>query len=169
MLRRYRLQRLKANRARTVRARDGARYLGFSGRSNRNDGLQKCSFAAGFDLQSATQLLNAFAHAGQADSHVSSVLLEAIQGILRDALSVVLNGQGHATCISSQPYLDRLATGVAMNVGERLLQNAEERGLDFRWKSVESFWNLERSPDSTALAETLHIPARGRNEPCFIE
>ena len=67
------------------------------------------------------------------------------------------------------PDRSSLASGMAMNVGQRFLHYAEHNQLQFARQSPEFFRNIEVNHNPTALRRSLHIPADRRRQPCLIE
>src|SRR5690242_7176306 len=62
-----------------------------------------------------------------------------------------------------------VATGVALDVGERLLSNAEKAHFQFGGKTAECIGQVEVYADTAALRETRGVPAQRGGQSELIE
>src|SRR5208283_290219 len=84
---------------------------------------------AGFNSEAAAELGHAFAHSGNAHTEVDAIGLgEAIGGKLH-AVAEINDLQGDRVRVLAEPDGGGVAAGVALNVGEAFLNDAEEGEL----------------------------------------
>src|SRR5215475_8007772 len=99
---------------------------------------------------------DALAHSGQADTNTPTIL-KAVERFAIHALSEITNAQHSACRFVLQRNLGTRAFRVAMDVGERLLQHAEQRKFHAPRQAAYVFGDVSGYLNSTALRESFQI------------
>jgi hypothetical protein len=86
-------------------------------------------------------LLDALPHAGDAD---------AWRGAVAHAAACIVHFQGYVGRAANQPNTGRAAAGVAVNIAESLLHDAEKRCLHLLWQALQIRRNVKFHLDSEA-------------------
>src|SRR5450755_4866070 len=98
------------------------------------------------------------------DSHSRALRLNRSQSFRGHSSSAVFNLYADSVFFALNSNQRGLASGVAMNVGQAFLHQAEYDDFHFGWESSEIIGNLQINLKTAALRKTLHVPVqRGRN------
>src|SRR5260221_8665136 len=119
-------------------------------------GRALAGFAAKTHL--AAEQRGAFAHPEQADGFC---VLDLIFG---NAAPVVLHFQNEIVAGSREPHLDAGGVGVADDVGERLLKNAEERRVQILVGNGFADGRFDAAPDSRLPLKFIRLPLDRREQ-----
>src|SRR6266702_1446648 len=95
----------------------------------KNSGTNGGATGAGFDFQRAAELSHAFAHAGDADAETGLAAMRRAVGGNDHAGAKIGDFEGDAFGIFAEDDLGAFAAGVALDVGETFLGDAEESGF----------------------------------------
>ena len=118
----------------------------------------------GSNFQAATQFVDPFAHAAEANTHSCAGPAEFLEKAGRHSFSVVRDAEAHRGGIFFHIDFGGGASGMTMNVGQTLLQNTEEDQLDFFGHAAEVFGDIELDIDFAAPGEAVDVPLGGRSE-----
>jgi hypothetical protein len=124
----------------------------------------------GNDVEPATQLSHALAHAGDADAE--SGFLRLLRRIVRrktQASAKVDDFESDGGVLLEEANFGAGAAGVALNVGETFLDNTKEGKLDGLRQAGELRAEFEASVDAAAFAEALSILLESGNEAEIVE
>lgn len=78
------------------------------------------------DVELAAEFADALAHAGEADSHARAGFFKFGKFFGGNTLAVILDGEGGVGVIGGEVNVHGFAAGVAQDVGEAFLEDAEE-------------------------------------------
>src|SRR5215475_1903084 len=118
------------------------------------------------DVQTAPQLRKALSHSQQSYSHVRRPLL----GFLgRHTATIISNPQKKVAIARRDLDLGRLGSGMAMDIVQGLLDNAEKSEFRIRGWAIERIRRLETDSDARTLAKPIRQPLDRRYEPSFLE
>ena len=122
----------------------------------------------GINFELPANLGHAFAHARNTDAQPSRAGRVAVfrRG---DAAAVVGDFQSDACGVVAKSYSSELASGMALNIGEALLGDAEKGGFDNLRKAPKPAWQFQSDVDIAAFAETVDIFFEGRDQTEIIE
>ena len=124
----------------------------------------------GNDVEPATKLSHALAHAGDTDAETGFVrLLRTIVGREMQAPAKVDDFESDGGVFLKQANPGGRATGMALNVGEAFLDDAEQGGFDRLGQAGELRAELEASVDAAAFAEPLEVFVERGDETEIIE
>src|SRR5208337_4952609 len=127
----------------TLRARDGSPNGGAGG--------------AGFNVEAAAELGHAFAHAGNAHAEERDVGPRWVIGRELHSVAIVSDLQGHLGKIFAKTDGGGVAAGMALNVGEALLNDAEQGDFDGLRQAAEVLRKDEFGFDAATFAEAADI------------
>src|ERR1700747_953048 len=102
--------------------------------------------------------MDAFAHSSQPHATVGAIATKAVQHILWNAFSVVSYPQHDLVLGQSYRNVRLRASGMTMNIGEALLQNAEKNKLERTGQAIEVRGHVETGLDAATFRETFHVP-----------
>src|ERR1700722_2893168 len=123
----------------------------------KNSGTYGGAGSAGVYFEGATELGHAFAHAGDADAEARLAAMGGAVGRNDHAAAEVGDFEGDALRIFAEDDLGALAAGVALDVGEAFLGDAEERGFGNLGKAPKTGEEFEGSFDAVAFAEPVDV------------
>ena len=110
-----------------------------------------------------------FSHTDKNHADVASTCLEASEHVRRNAAAKVLNRHRHDVVTDIHLNVDFRTTGVAMNVGEALLQYAKKGNFHRPRHSSQLLRRLRPDLCPTALREALHVPLGGGSKSRLIQ
>jgi len=124
---------------------------------------------AGFNSEAAAELGHAFAHAGNTHAEARDIGLGWAIGGKLHAATVIGDLQGDLGRIFAETDGGGAAAGMALNVGEAFLNDAEEGDFDGLRQAAEVFGKDKFGFNAAALAETADIFLESGNQAKFIE
>src|SRR5713101_4773106 len=83
--------------------------------------------------------------------------------------ALVRNFQNKGVVVQQQADGGGWTAGMAVDVGERLLQDTKDGELNVRRQATKSWGNFKSSPDTAAFGKSIEIPGNGRVQPHFFE
>src|SRR5579883_2459230 len=120
----------------------------------------------GINHQQPVKLPNALPHAPKTNPGPAGLDMRQLLGW--NSSPVVLNFQCHAIRIAADPDLRSLAAGVAVNIRERLLDDAEQDELHFGGKTAKILRNGEIDLQQSPVHEACDIPAQSAGQTAFL-
>src|SRR5450432_88559 len=116
----------------------------------------------------AAELADAFAHAADADSEVDGIYSGGDFG--REAFAVIANADGDHIGLFVHFHAGVFALGMLVDVGEGLLNYAENSGFEIGLKA-RKYWrgDGQGNLDLAALGEALDIPMQRGTQTGFVE
>src|SRR5208283_5318430 len=123
----------------------------------------------GFNIEAAAELGHAFAHAWNADAKACSIGLGLPIGGQNNAAAVVNDLEDEGRGGFKKPDCGGNATGMALDVGEAFLNDAEESDFQGLRKTAELIGKDELGFDAAALAEAVDVLLESGDEAKFIE
>ena len=143
------------------------RQLGRMG--ERKDYGQQRAVRIGLDRHIAAQFADPFSHSGDADASLARAFVQLAQGLGRHTVSVILDFEPNLILLKSNADICFRAAGVAVNIGQGLLQRAKQSDLHITAQPAEVRGQAQLDDDATALCETFDEPAGSGAESGFIE
>ena len=124
--------------------------------------------AFGMEGEFATQGSKTLLHAAEtnASADAAAKFLETCRG---DTDALVGDFQQNAVLIAAEGNRGGKAIGMAMDVAQALLKNAEDTGFDFRGEPLERDGTIEEDVDAAAGAEFLQIVVEGDGQSSLIK
>jgi hypothetical protein len=133
------------------------------------DYCQQRSVGIGMDRHIAVQFAESFSHSGDADASLPGAFVQLAQGLGRHAVSVILHFKPNLISCKSQADIRFRAAGVAVNIGQGLLQRAKQSDFNITAQPPEVRRQAKVDGHAAALGETFDEPAGGGAESGFIE
>lgn len=124
---------------------------------------------AGKNVEAAAELSHALAHAGDAHAEARFVRLRGTVGGKLHAATEVDDFEGDKRIFLTETDFGSGAAGVALDIGETFLDNAEEGQFDGLRETVELGEEEELRVDGAALAEALGVFLQGGDETEIVE
>ena len=138
-------------------------------RDDRHRHRDGCAGLVRLDFEAAALFADTFTHACQADADVGSGLKEVGEQFAGHAFTVIADAENGAGRRGVQRDCSARAFGVAMDVGERFLENTEEHEFGGARQAAHVIGNIGDQFDAAAFGEAFGVPARGGSEANFVE
>ena len=148
--------------------RTALRALALWGGSGDRGRKHSATIGLRFDIKAATKLLESLADARESDANVSC-FPETVKHLSRNPGTEVLHSKHNNYIVRSHRYTYGATARVPVDIGERLLQDPEQRNLGSARKPAQLRRQVKLGSDPAALAKAVDIPLRCTNEACLIE
>src|SRR5207302_9480184 len=142
---------------------DALRWGGFFDRKKDLEGSTPIARA---NLHLTSELADTFPYSADADA---GRVLRMYRQRQSHAFALVFHVQPDLVGQSGDGDFRGRAAGMAMHVGETLLDNTEQRQLEFAAEASKIFWNFKLNLDLTALRKTGNVPAQSGEQAYFVE
>src|ERR1700736_3826557 len=127
------------------------------------------TFVAKFHFQLATQLANAFAHAGNTDAESWCTGKRRTLGPSLYTFSVIDNFEVHFAGRLKNAYFGPGAAGVSVHVGQAFLQHTKQSSLGIGGEPDQLFVYGDVQMNATALLKTFGVPEHRGSKSAFIK
>lgn len=107
-------------------------------------------------------LLDPFAHAGDSDSGTAAV--RGADTTVANADAVVGDFERHGCEVLADAYDAVFCFGVAMNVGERFLDDAKQSDFEFARQARMTVRHMEANAQAGTFGEAADVSAEGRRK-----
>ena len=126
-----------------------------------------CALLVRRDVETAAKLLDAFAHAGDADA--ASAAHDVLERGASECHVPDPRSPAPGLRVGPQTNVGGLTARVAMNVGQRLLNDPKERRLRVARQPLETLGQIEVHFDAAALGKPAGVPSQRRQQARFVE
>ena len=94
---------------------------------------------------------------------------KAPQSLGRNTVAIILHQQDRDIVLATEVDDHALRGGMAVDVGERFLENAKESDLRIPMKPVDKIIDVELNLETAPLRKTFHVPAQRGSQGKLIE